>query len=159
MHSFSETGKTPRESFLVNLSRCWRSSCLALFFSWRAVLIFPGRHGCGASLTFLGEDVFLTKKERFFFFFPPLRPRRKKNLKSLSFSKLTTYVSRVTEFSARLRLALRLPPRPVGTSPESRATRRRRVRAPELRWASCHHLLRSGGPRRRLEDRSLRVTH
>ena len=70
----------------------------------------------------------------------------KKNLKGLPFSKQTPYVSRVTEFSARLRLALRLPPRPVGTSPESRATRRRRVRAPELRWASCHHLLRSGGP-------------
>ena len=25
LHSFSETGKTPRESFLVNLSRCWRA--------------------------------------------------------------------------------------------------------------------------------------
>ena len=41
LHSFSETGKTPRESFLVNLSRCWRARFDLSHFSKLRCTTFP----------------------------------------------------------------------------------------------------------------------
>jgi hypothetical protein len=43
LHSFSETGKTPRESFLVNLSRCWRArfDFLTLLKAQMYYYVFP----------------------------------------------------------------------------------------------------------------------